>query len=381
MPPSPPYPLSAPSLRCHVLTAIFPDRVFAHALQTVRKLPRAGSARPPAADRLRLYGLYKQAMEGDVEGVMARPAPAAAAELEKWEAWAACAGLARTRAKTRYIDALLATMHAYASGTSDSRALVAELEFVWEQVRSNMRTDVGVEGGGSGSGAAEARRESRSPARGRRRPSLPGSRGAGTSKRTDSGLRLLRPMSEADVEEEREFAEAPEEMAADDDDDDDEAGEGSRPDASPDASRPPARRWQARVEQAVVRLTAEVAAVREQLDGANRSLWAMTGRRRLTAGPGRPGTWFRWTAWLAWRTLRRALVDALVVAVLLALWRLRDALRDKRGGGGPRALGRSGGYELGALERGVGAVEAWVAWLLRRWREGLRRRVARGGGL
>lgn len=38
------------------------DRVFAHALQTVRKIPKTGSARPPAEDRLRLYGLYKQSM-------------------------------------------------------------------------------------------------------------------------------------------------------------------------------------------------------------------------------------------------------------------------------------------------------------------------------
>ena len=29
--------------------------------------------RPPAADRLRLYGLYKQSTEGDVIGVMERP--------------------------------------------------------------------------------------------------------------------------------------------------------------------------------------------------------------------------------------------------------------------------------------------------------------------
>lgn len=37
------------------------DRVFVHALNTVKKLPR-GTHRPPPADRLRLYGLYKQSM-------------------------------------------------------------------------------------------------------------------------------------------------------------------------------------------------------------------------------------------------------------------------------------------------------------------------------
>lgn len=63
------------------------DRVFAHALNTVRRIPRTGSARPPPTDRLKLYGLYKQSMEGAVQGVMARPIGSSEqvkAEQEKW---------------------------------------------------------------------------------------------------------------------------------------------------------------------------------------------------------------------------------------------------------------------------------------------------------
>ena len=63
------------------------DRVFVHALNTVKRIPRTGSARPPPAARLKLYGLYKQSMEGDVEGVMTRPEgdnPDEEAEREKW---------------------------------------------------------------------------------------------------------------------------------------------------------------------------------------------------------------------------------------------------------------------------------------------------------
>jgi len=63
------------------------DRVFVHALNTVKKIPRTGSARPPPADRLKLYGLYKQSMEGDVNGVMERPSGEGEdvqAEREKW---------------------------------------------------------------------------------------------------------------------------------------------------------------------------------------------------------------------------------------------------------------------------------------------------------
>lgn len=107
------------------------DRVFVHALNTVKKIPRTGSARPPPADRLRLYGLYKQAMEGDVDGVMDRPGSSddggehdrdeqllTIREQEKWDAWDAQKGVSRTEAKRRYIEALIETMHKYASTTA-----------------------------------------------------------------------------------------------------------------------------------------------------------------------------------------------------------------------------------------------------------------------
>jgi acyl-CoA-binding protein len=112
------------NMMAHVLDV---DRVFVHALNTVKKIPRTGSARPPPADRLRLYGLYKQAMEGDVDGVMDRPRSAphsrdendeTTREQEKWDAWDAQKGVSRTEAKRRYIEALIETMHKYASTTA-----------------------------------------------------------------------------------------------------------------------------------------------------------------------------------------------------------------------------------------------------------------------
>jgi acyl-CoA-binding protein len=63
------------------------DRVFVHALNTVKRIPPTGSARPPPADRLKLYGLYKQSTESDVEGLSQRPDgndPESTAEREKW---------------------------------------------------------------------------------------------------------------------------------------------------------------------------------------------------------------------------------------------------------------------------------------------------------
>ncbi|CAE7195006.1 hypothetical protein PTNB73_08518 [Pyrenophora teres f. teres] len=116
------------------------DRVFSHALNTVNKI-RTGSQKPPSATRLRLYGLYKQAMEGDVDGIMECPKGSddqSQRAREKWDAWKQQNGLSRTEAKRRYITTLIDTMHKYASPSPDSRELVAELEFVWDQVKSNV---------------------------------------------------------------------------------------------------------------------------------------------------------------------------------------------------------------------------------------------------
>jgi acyl-CoA-binding protein len=66
-------------------------------------------------------------MEGDVDGVMDRPRSSGLArnnndetirEQEKWDAWDAQKGVSRTEAKRRYIEALIETMHKYASTTA-----------------------------------------------------------------------------------------------------------------------------------------------------------------------------------------------------------------------------------------------------------------------
>lgn len=65
-------------------------------------------------------------MEGDVDGVMDRPGGERSdmqvdedtrKEREKWDAWDAQRGASRTEAKRRYIEALIETMHKYASTT------------------------------------------------------------------------------------------------------------------------------------------------------------------------------------------------------------------------------------------------------------------------
>ena len=107
------------------------DRVFGHALNTVNKI-RPGSQKPPSGARLALYGLYKQAMEGDVALIADPPsktsATASSSDLkrdqEKYDAWKANEGLSRTEAKRRYIEKLIDTMHQYASTTPEARELV-----------------------------------------------------------------------------------------------------------------------------------------------------------------------------------------------------------------------------------------------------------------
>ncbi|KAA6409814.1 MAG: hypothetical protein FRX48_06426 [Lasallia pustulata] len=207
------------------------DRVFVHALNTVKKIPRTGSARPPSSDRLKLYGLYKQSMEGDVEGVMPRPSgDSAEAEREKWTAWSAQHGLSRTEAKRRYISTLISTMQQYASTTPSARSLVADLEFVWDQIKP---------------------RSASSPPHPRPAPAGPASE-ASSSSSADLAT-ALRPADPAPARRLDELR---------------------------------SRKWRARMEQALLRLATEVAALREQLEAER------VGRRRR-----REGLW-AWT--LGW---------------------------------------------------------------------------------
>ncbi|KAK2072585.1 hypothetical protein P8C59_006931 [Phyllachora maydis] len=166
------------------------DRVFVHALNTVKRVPKTGATRPPPADRLRLYGLYKQAMEGDVDGVMARPTAAGAdmspeelaREQDKWDAWHLQKGISRTEAKRRYVETLIETMHKYAT-TPNAMALVGELEFVWNQVKNNATSS-------SGSSPGSGARQFLQPLSG-----------------TEGPMKVLSPMSEEDASERRMIAE------------------------------------------------------------------------------------------------------------------------------------------------------------------------------
>jgi hypothetical protein len=317
--------------------------------------------------------------EGDVEGVMDRPVGNTAdvyAECEKWyvyfpttlrglglepdieelyrDAWFAQRGLSRTEAKRRYISVLIETMHHYASQTPEARELVAELEFVWDQVKSNTSST-------SSSSAS-------SPAQAMAPPLLPqpsyasiGGRLARSdyehlvaTARGDSRLRVLSPVSQPEEvyqrrgsnvdhvpdeealdeeEDEEEYAEAQDNLDEDDDDHDndnlssnnDPRGgsehctdnaelRGRRrtdPKKSPDIDN---RRWRRRVEQALTKMTAEIAAAREQMEARS-----LAHRRRNSV--------WAWLKWLVWVTLRQVIWDLAILGMLLIWMRLRGDRR------------------------------------------------------
>lgn len=376
------------------------DRVFVHALATVRRLPRTGSSRPPPNARLRLYGLYKQSMEGDVEAILPRPTlpisspdPNGAhgnnnnnnnsvhrfasrdlrtretqAEIEKWDAWHACASMSRTEAKRQYITTLIETMKEYASGTAESRELVGELEFVWNQIKSQSGSD--PDEGSAGDKESPTRKLERAGLKQTAsfvssRPSVGGeslsrSLPEGTSRqgqqperrrhsttptglpptRTQSGLRVLSPVSQRS--DGSSVIEGVDPEAADDDED---AQLNTAP-TSPIvySSRPPAQShdpahsipsdpvltaWQSAIESHLRHLTTEIAALREQLSSNHllssstyaHTYYTLTTRQRLLHH-------LRW--WLrsiARNVFKHSLMQLFVLGLFLLWGRWKGDLR------------------------------------------------------
>lgn len=258
------------------------DRVFVHALNTVKKIPKTGASRPPPSERLRLYGLYKQAMEGDVDGVMEQPMAGAGLtaeelqrERDKWDAWNCQKGISRTEAKRRYIEALIETMHRYAT-TADGRELVSELEFVWNQIKNNSPS-----ASDSSPQAASAPRRFTQP--------MSGSEGP---------LKILSPMSEQDEAELRSHRQM--------DLEDREMGH----DVSVGSGRS-----QRKMERAITKLSAEVAALREQISTGRE--WKSKKARSLPS----------WLGWLVWSVMKHLLIDCVILSLILVWMRKR---KDRR---------------------------------------------------
>lgn len=207
-------------------------------------------------------------------------------------------------------------MHKYASPSPDARELVAELEFVWDQVKSNvpsssssspLQTLNGAQGGNGppsypALGASEAAAFSR--------PNLP----------ADAPMRMLSPPSQ-NMEEDpddtgvEEFVDAKDSQIAIQHDIINGEEDKDRPDPPRRSSsaNPHNEKWRRRVESALVKLTAEVAALREQLES-----------RRLFAHQ-RKFSVLGWISWACWAAFKHITVDVIIFgAVLLWLRRKKD---------------------------------------------------------
>ncbi len=324
------------------------DRVFAHALNTVKRIPRTGSARPPPEARLKLYGLYKQSMEGDVEGVMRRPPDGTpeteemTAEKEKWDAWHANATLSRTAAKREYISTLITTMHEYASSTPEARELVAELEFVWDQIKNNSNNTSSESSPRGGGGEDSKLGMSYASLGGSRRRVVEDEGGGG-------GLRVLRPVSEGDDEV----------YDNDDEDEDHEIRSGARRFQDPLNPTSPMiggsrgtdldvrnRKWRRRIETALFKMTTEVAALREQIEAK---------RLGTVHNSQRSGGALAWIRWLIWAATRQLLVDTMLLG-LVFLWARRK--NDQR-------IEQGLWLVMQAVKEQLRQVRGWKVWRIR----------------
>lgn len=283
------------------------------------------------------------------------------------DAWFAQRGLSRTEAKRRYISTLIDTMHRYASQTPEARELVSELEFVWDQIKSNTSSSSSTSSPVNAVGVPPLTQPSYGSISGRLARSEYENLIAATA-RGDSRLRVLSPVSQPDdvyrrrgsnmdpgsgshsqtrevdedldddEEEEEEYAEAQDNIYADDDHDDtddehdhdhDQDHDGdqsddhravsdhtSEPEGRQRSRGPPDndRRWRRRVEQALTKMTAEIAAVREQMETR-----ALAHRRRTSV--------WAWFKWLVWVSFRQIIWDLAILGMALIWMRLRGDRR------------------------------------------------------
>jgi hypothetical protein len=225
-------------------------------------------------------------------------------------------------------------MKEYASPSPDSRELVAELEFVWDQVKSNVPSS-------SSSSPLQALGSMGL----HMAPPPPYPQYASSRRRdTDDGpLQIRSPMSQSEedeLEEEEqaeEFVDAPDSQYNPNTEGEDVAvhadltrqppvpipKEVTRASPSPPKDDPADQKWKKRVEQALVKMTAEVAALREQLE--SRRLFSHS-RRYL---------FFRWLFRFVWGSLKHVAVDILILGLIL-LWMRRK--KDRRLEGAVRVL-------------------------------------------
>jgi hypothetical protein len=251
------------------------------------------------------------------------------------DAWKQQNGLSRTEAKRRYITTLIDTMHKYASPSPDSRELVSELEFVWDQVKSNVPSSSSSSPlqtlGSMGLHMAPP-------------PPYPRLNTSPPRDTEDDALQIRSPMSQSeeeelddDEEQAEEFVDAPDSQYNPNTEGEDAEVQvdlaprppvpitraPAKPPTPPAKNDPAEQKWKKRVEQALVKMTAEVAALREQLESG-----------RLFSHS-RKYQFFRWLFRFVWGSLKHIAIDVAIL-VLVLIWMRRK--KDRRLEGAVRVL-------------------------------------------
>jgi hypothetical protein len=179
----------------------------------------------------------------------------------------------------------------------DARELVAELEFVWDQIKNNSASSSNSSPGRGGADLSQTKRF-QAPRSG-----------------SDGPMKVLSPMSQDDEDE----IEAERRMDHEGEGEGEGAGEGGmyKNDEydAPDKEKRKTKKWQRKVEAALVKMTAEMAALREQIETGRD--WRVRRERSIGA----------WLGWLIWVTLRHFLLDAVLLGLLLVWMRKR---KDRR---------------------------------------------------
>ena len=78
-----------------------PEDRFNDAVEKVRNAPENGGFKPSNEYKLKMYGLYRQATDGDVQGK--KPGMLNPVARYKWQAWAQVKGMSSTQAMQEYI--------------------------------------------------------------------------------------------------------------------------------------------------------------------------------------------------------------------------------------------------------------------------------------
>ena len=203
-------------------------------------------------------------------------------------------------------------MHKYATTTPEARELVAELEFVWDQIKSNSVSSSSTSPGQPGKRGSNA---------GLDQNLINASQRVNAEEfTTAAGLRVLRPVSDGDEEddEDGEFEGAARHPTAGEEDEDEEAVAvtGTNPTRDLDLRN---RKWRRRIERTLVKMTAEIAALREVVDAT-----------RIGDSRRRNGVW-AWVNWVCWVGCRHVLVDLTLLGLLLVWARRKGDHRVEQG--------------------------------------------------